>query len=239
MRGLNKTILLAGTLMMINAGLAAGAGLGTGQSEVGNSCFKETVKVANGVDPDSLSTIHCSRALKAKLLSRENQSAMLFNRGIIQKAQGDLVAARTSFEKALRLSETVDKRNLALAEVARELGDHRVALEQYDLLAQASFGVDSDNVRTALLARRQMVDAAYFASMQNAQACEGCHGANGVSANPAYPTLAGRQGDYLEHALRQYKQGERHHAVMSAQATLIVDDDIPLLANYFASFDGR
>lgn len=239
MRGVCKAIVLLGALMVINVGIASDASLGSFQSGIGNSCYKETVKVANGVDPDSLSTIHCSRALKAKLLSRKNQSAMLFNRGIIQRAQGDLVAARASFDKAVRLSKTVDKRNLALAEVARELGDHRVALEQYDLLTKSTFGADSENVKMAVLARQQMVDAAYFSSVEQAKACEGCHGANGVSGNPAYPTLAGRHGDYLEHALRQYKKGDRYDAVMSAQAALVSDDSIPLLADYFASLGGR
>lgn len=95
--------------------------------------------------------------------------------------------------------------------------------------------------------------AAYFASLPNettaaggskgvsfdkAQACAACHGANGISTNPEWPTLAGQHEDYLRHTLRQYKNGQRQNAVMAAQATLISDEDIPLLARYFARLEG-
>ena len=90
-----------------------------------------------------------------------------------------------------------------------------------------------------MFARRQDSDSAYFASVEKAQACVGCHGADGLGASAEYPALAGRQGDYLGHALLQYKNGERQSAVMTAQAALIAEDDIPLLAGYFASLDSR
>ncbi len=95
--------------------------------------------------------------------------------------------------------------------------------------------------------------AAYFASLPNetiaaggsevaafekAQACVACHGANGVSTNPEWPTLAGQHEDYLRYTLRQYKNGGRQNAVMAAQGMLIADEDIPLLARYFAGLDG-
>ena len=66
------------------------------------------------------------------MLSRQDKSAFLHKIGIIQQAQGDLVAAKASFEGTVRLSTTVDMRNLALAQVALKLGDYGVALEQYD-----------------------------------------------------------------------------------------------------------
>ena len=95
--------------------------------------------------------------------------------------------------------------------------------------------------------------AAYFASFPNetieaggtpgasfdkAQACAACHGANGISSNPEWPTLAGQHEDYLEHALNQYRSGERKNVVMSAQAMIIAEEDIALLARYFAGLDG-
>jgi len=235
-----KAIIFFGALMMINVGIAFGAHWEFAQDQNANRCFEETVDVANGADSESLTTVYCTRALRAKPLSREDRSAILYNRGIIQKAQGDLVAARASFEKAVRLSRTVDRRNLALAEVAREFGDYRVALEQYDLLTKSDFAVDSEDVRVAVFARREEVEdvAAYFASFEKAQACAACHGANGISGNPEFPTLAGRHEDYLEHALRQFKNGQRQNAVMASQAALIADEDIPVLARYFASLDG-
>ena len=73
---------------------------------------------------------------------------------------------------------------------------------------------------------------------QAAAACGACHGQNGISVNAQWPTLAGQYESYLEHSLWQYKNGERANAVMAAQATLIADEDIPLLARYYSSLAG-
>ena len=54
----------------------------------------------------------------------------------------------------------------------------------------------------------------------------------------SWPTLAGQHEDYLVHAIRQYKDGTRKDPVMSAQAAMIAEEDIPLLAAYFASLEG-
>ena len=95
--------------------------------------------------------------------------------------------------------------------------------------------------------------AAYFAGLANetvaaggsqdagfakAQACAACHGANGISVSPMWPTLAGQHEEYLEHALTHYKDGTRGDAVMQAQAAMVADEDIPVLAEYFASLEG-
>ncbi len=71
-----------------------------------------------------------------------------------------------------------------------------------------------------------------------AAACGACHGQNGVSVNAQWPTLAGQYESYIEHALRQYKNGERANAIMAAQGALIADEDIPLLARYFSRLPG-
>jgi len=71
-----------------------------------------------------------------------------------------------------------------------------------------------------------------------ASACVACHGQNGVSVNAQWPTLAGQYESYLEHSLRHYKSGDRANAVMTAQAAMIDEKDIPMLARYFASLDG-
>lgn len=95
--------------------------------------------------------------------------------------------------------------------------------------------------------------AAYLASIGNetvaaggsesvpfdkAQACTACHGNNGVSVNAMWPTLAGQHEDYLLQALNGYRDGTRKDPVMSAQAALIAEEDVALLAEYFASLDG-
>lgn len=76
------------------------------------------------------------------------------------------------------------------------------------------------------------------ASFDKAAACAACHGQNGISVNAMWPTLAGQHEDYLVHAIRQYKDGTRKDPVMSAQAAMIAEEDIPLLAAYFASLEG-
>ena len=74
--------------------------------------------------------------------------------------------------------------------------------------------------------------------LQAAAACVACHGQNGISVNAQWPTLAGQHESYLEHSLKQYKSGARSNAIMGAQAAIIDDKDIPLLARYFASLKG-
>ena len=104
------------------------------------------------------------------------------------------------------------------------------------------------------LTDKQIEDvAAYLASLANdtvlaggseatpppaAAACAACHGQNGISISPEWPTLAGQHESYLEHSLRQYKSGARANAVMAAQAAIVADEDIPLLARYFARLQG-
>ncbi len=149
-----KAIVVLGAITMFNVAVADGAGPSFAGTGYANLCFEETVKVANGADPDTLTTIHCTRALRSHPLSRQDRSAMLHNRGIILQAQGDLAAARRSFERAVSLSNTVDQRNLALALVAHKLGDYRVAFAQYDLLLASDFAVDSDAVVPAVVANR-------------------------------------------------------------------------------------
>ncbi|MDJ0814170.1 MAG: hypothetical protein QNJ23_10600 [Woeseiaceae bacterium] len=163
-----KTIIFSSALVMFNAGIAFGAEWDSGRDHNAQLCFEQTEQVANGADPETLSTVNCTRALRVKTLPREERSAVLYNKGIIQKAQGELEAAQLSFERAVSLSRTVDRRNLALAEVARELGDYRVAMEQYDLLAESTFVAGSDDVRAAVFARREETLQQFEASLHAA-----------------------------------------------------------------------
>ena len=75
-------------------------------------------------------------------------------------------------------------------------------------------------------------------SFEKARACTACHGNNGVSVNAMWPTLAGQHEDYLLHSLIDYREGVRSDPVMGAQAALIAEDDVAILAKYFASLEG-
>ena len=76
------------------------------------------------------------------------------------------------------------------------------------------------------------------ASFDKAAACAACHGQNGISVNAMWPTLAGQYEDYLLNALKQYRDGSRKDPVMTAQAALLAEEDLPKLAAYFASLEG-
>ncbi|MDH5833648.1 c-type cytochrome [Luteimonas kalidii] len=68
------------------------------------------------------------------------------------------------------------------------------------------------------------------------QSCIDCHGADGnVPLDASYPKLGGQYADYLAHALRQYRDGRREHALMSQQASHLTDQQIADLAAYFGS----
>jgi cytochrome c553 len=53
-----------------------------------------------------------------------------------------------------------------------------------------------------------------------------------------WPTLAGQHEDYLLRALTSYRNGSRSDPVMSVQAGLIAEEDVAVLAKYFASLEG-
>lgn len=66
------------------------------------------------------------------------------------------------------------------------------------------------------------------------QTCVACHGNDGVGIMPEYPNLAGQHADYLEHALRAYKSGQRKNAIMAGMAAPLTDQDIRELAKYYS-----
>ncbi len=75
-------------------------------------------------------------------------------------------------------------------------------------------------------------------SLEEATTCIACHGQNGISVSSAWPTLAGQHEDYLVHALKQYRNGDRKNVVMMPMAAALTDADIALLARYYASLEG-
>lgn len=65
--------------------------------------------------------------------------------------------------------------------------------------------------------------------------CAACHGEDGRGIAPNFPVLAGQYADYLVHALKQYRSGERDNALMTPMAAGLSDDDIADLAAYYAA----
>jgi cytochrome c553 len=71
---------------------------------------------------------------------------------------------------------------------------------------------------------------------QLAYTCMGCHGIAGYrNAYPSYrvPKLGGQKADYIETALKAYRDGKRPHPTMQAQGETLSDQDIADLAAYF------
>lgn len=64
--------------------------------------------------------------------------------------------------------------------------------------------------------------------------CDSCHAARGVGRNN-FPVLAGQNPVYLVKQLRDFRSGKRVDATMEALAEQLSDQEIDLLAHYYAS----
>jgi cytochrome c553 len=68
-----------------------------------------------------------------------------------------------------------------------------------------------------------------------AASCAGCHGDTGVSANPATPSLAGQDAQYIVAALRAYKNGTRSDETMKGMAAAFDDAAMNNLSAFYAA----
>lgn len=66
------------------------------------------------------------------------------------------------------------------------------------------------------------------------QICSGCHGATGVSATQEIPSLAGQNETYLLKRLIALKTQQTPSEVMKAMTHAVSDEDLKLLARFFA-----
>jgi cytochrome c553 len=65
--------------------------------------------------------------------------------------------------------------------------------------------------------------------------CAGCHGPNGISTNPLWPNLAGQKADYLQKAMRDYKNATRSDPLMSPISGTLNESELAGLAAYYAA----
>lgn len=71
-----------------------------------------------------------------------------------------------------------------------------------------------------------------------ADTCMGCHGIeNYANVYPSYrvPMLGGQHPEYIIAALKAYKNGERSHPTMKAQAAQMTDADMADIAAFITS----
>lgn len=64
--------------------------------------------------------------------------------------------------------------------------------------------------------------------------CAGCHGTDGKSAG-TIPSIAGKSADYISKAMLDFRDGNRPSTVMQRHAKGYSDEEIKLIADYFAS----
>ena len=80
-----------------------------------------------------------------------------------------------------------------------------------------------------------MADVAAGQSTYAARGCIGCHGAGGVSVVATYPSLKGKDRDFISKNLTDFRSGARKNQVMNAMAAGLKDEDIVNLAAYINS----
>jgi cytochrome c553 len=68
-----------------------------------------------------------------------------------------------------------------------------------------------------------------------AASCSACHGDMGVSGNPATPSIAGQDAEYVVAALRAYKDGSRKDDSMKGPAAPLDEKAMRDLAAYYAA----
>ncbi|NND43706.1 MAG: c-type cytochrome [Xanthomonadales bacterium] len=92
----------------------------------------------------------------------------------------------------------------------------------------------------AWLAGKELAEAATDPAEAPAEStmCQACHGADGRGTDPAYPVLAGQYESYLVKALEDYRSGARRNAIMGGFAAQLTDQDIKVLARWYADQPG-
>lgn len=75
------------------------------------------------------------------------------------------------------------------------------------------------------------------AGRAKAQTCLGCHAVPGyTNVYPSYhvPKLAGQRPEYIVSALKAYRQGDRPHPTMQANASNLSEQDMADIAAYLS-----
>jgi cytochrome c553 len=85
-----------------------------------------------------------------------------------------------------------------------------------------------------LLAVPTVQSASIFAGKSEAAAvCSQCHGIRATSADAPFPSLAGRDEEYIKTALKAYRDKTRISDIMNNIAGSLTDKDINNIANYY------
>jgi len=74
----------------------------------------------------------------------------------------------------------------------------------------------------------------YAGKAKAAEVCSQCHGIKTPSADAPFPPLAGRDADYLQLALEQYRNKTRISPIMNNIAGSLTDRDINNIVSYYS-----
>jgi sulfide dehydrogenase cytochrome subunit len=92
-------------------------------------------------------------------------------------------------------------------------------------------------ITTASLAGLLMVPSGHALELTRgamlSASCEGCHGTNGHSPG-SIPDISGKSAEFIRISMEEFRSDERPSTVMARQAKGYTDDEILLIAEYFA-----
>lgn len=91
---------------------------------------------------------------------------------------------------------------------------------------------------TATIATMAAGEGDAIAGREAAETCMGCHAVDGYyNVYPSYkvPKIGGQSAQYIEVALKAYRDGSRSHGTMHANAANLSDEAIANIAAYVAS----
>jgi sulfide dehydrogenase cytochrome subunit len=66
------------------------------------------------------------------------------------------------------------------------------------------------------------------------ETCAGCHGTDGQSVGPASPTIGGMNAEYFVEIMQGFRSGEIYSTIMGRLAKGYTDEEIALMAGFFA-----
>ena len=66
------------------------------------------------------------------------------------------------------------------------------------------------------------------------ETCAGCHGTDGASVGPATPSIGGMNAEYFTEVMKGFKSGEVYSTIMGRIANGYTDEEIGLMAGFFA-----
>jgi len=71
-----------------------------------------------------------------------------------------------------------------------------------------------------------------------ASQCVACHGEDGNSPTPNFPRIAGQHADYMLHALKSYKNGDRKNAIMAGIVAALNEEEMKNVSAFYAGQTG-